>query len=193
VTSIQWLPDGRHFLSFRVAGKFYATTDVPANTRSLALSIFGICIFPASGTESCGRREKGPLREGKRGRERERERERERGGERQLALSGVEDCNREGVPRGTFPSLPTVCSFRAATPYLQVQCLLSLIHIPWPTHPYYPWLSTGPRTYPLAKCTCLHCAGSHSRIPFAPFTRARVCVIHAYATGKVVSSRGCFL
>jgi len=61
--------------------------------------------------------------------------------------SGVENCNREGVLRSTFPSLPTVCSFRAATPYLQVQCLLSLIHIPWPTHPYYPWLSTGLHTH----------------------------------------------
>lgn len=92
------------------------------------------------------------------------------------ALSGVEDCNREGVLRGTFPSLPTVCSFRAATPYLQVQCLLSLIHIPWPTHPYYPWLSTRLRTYPFPKCTCLHRASQKAIVVypsslFALFTR----------------------
>lgn len=41
-------------------------------------------------------------------------------------------------------SLPAVCSFRAAIPYLEVQCLLSLIHTPWPTHPYYPPLSKLP-------------------------------------------------
>lgn len=46
----------------------------------------------------------------------------------------VEDCNR---PRCTscVPPVwpPVVCSFCAAIPYLEVQCLLSLIHTPWPT------------------------------------------------------------
>jgi hypothetical protein len=84
---------------------------------------------------------------------------------------GVENCNREGVFRSTFPSLPTVCSFRAATPYLQVQCLLSLIHIPWPTHPYYP-LALHRTPHPLLykvylPTPCL--AESHSRILFVPF------------------------
>lgn len=125
----------RHFLSLAIptqsGGKFYATADVLANTRSLALSIFGICIFRHRGrrvTVDEGRLPP-PQKKGRIGLE-------------------VENCNREGVLRGTFPSLPTVCSFRAATPYLQVQCLLSLIHIPWPTRPYYPWLSTGLRTHP---------------------------------------------
>lgn len=85
--------------------------------------------------------------------------------------SEVENCNREGVLRGTFPSLPTVCSFRAATPYLQVQCLLSLIHIPWPTHPYYPWLSIGLSTRPFLNLylPISHLVESHSCIPLVPF------------------------
>jgi len=88
------------------------------------------------------------------------------------SVSGVENCNREGVLGGTFPSLPTVCSFRAATPYLQVQCLLSLIHIPWPTHPYYPWLSTGLRTPSLSKPIPAYIASrveSHSYVLLVPF------------------------
>jgi len=134
--------------------------------QTLGLSHYQYLVYAYSrhsGTESCGWRQEGPRgNEGEEGRE----------GERQLALSGVEDCNREGVPRGTFPSLPTLCSFRAATPYLQVQCLLSLIHIPWPTHPYYPRLSTGLTPAPTLRQVYLPIA---SRIPFALFTRAREC------------------
>lgn len=117
---------------------------------------------------------------------------------------GVENCNREGILRGTFPSLPTVCSFRVATPYLQVQCLLSLIHIPWPTHPYYPWLSAGPGAHPSPGCTCLHRASQKATVvypssPFVLFARACVCVcvwvcaiyIYIYAAHKVVSFRDC--
>lgn len=93
-----------------------------------------------------------------------------RKGKRELGSRGgqekIENCNREGVLRGTFPSLPTVCSFRAATPYLQVQCLLSLIHIPWPTHPYYPWLSTGFRAHPSPKCTCLYCVSQKAIVVY---------------------------
>lgn len=125
-----------------------------------------------------------------------------RGGEKE-----IENCNREGVLRGTFPSLPTVCSFRAATPYLQVQCLLSLIHIPWPTHPYYPWLSTGLRAHPSPKCTCLYRVSQKAIVvytlrPLSLSLQAWVCVsTSAYvyaqrtsATDKVVSflSRLCF-
>lgn len=101
----------------------------------------------ASGTESYGRRGTFSFSCPSTAKERENW---DRGEEK------IENCNREGVLRGTFPSLPTVRSFRAATPYLQVQCLLSLIHIPWPTHPYYPWLSTGLRAHPFPKCTCLY-------------------------------------
>lgn len=95
---------------------------------------------------------------------------RHRKGKRELGSRGgqekIENCNREGVLRGTFPSLPTVCSFRAATPYLQVQCLLSLIHIPWPTHPYYPWLSTGLRAHPSPKYTCLYCVSQKAIVVY---------------------------
>lgn len=98
---------------------------------------------------------------------------------------------------GTFPSLPTVCSFRAATPYLQVQCLLSLIHIPWPTHPYYPWLSAGlPRpSLPKVYLPIPRLAESHSRIysssPFALFTSMsmRVYILRVYVCMCVYAQR----
>lgn len=43
----------------------------------------------------------------------------------------------QGVPRASHAPVwpPVVCSFCAAIPYLEVQCLLSLIHTPWPTRP----------------------------------------------------------
>lgn len=104
-------PFGFSALSFvghpptRGDGKFYATADVPANTRSLALSIFGICIFPGIGMRGSGRdvelRSSSSLvasllasacrRDERKGEPSSAGAEVERG--------RVENCNREGVPR----------------------------------------------------------------------------------------------
>lgn len=91
------------------------------------------------------------------------------------------------LPGPILSSLAAVCSFHAAIPYLEVQCLLSLIHTPWTTRPCYPPLFTLPPAAasirpqtPAPLSTKAHSRAHSLRSPFAlslrTHTRRQTCV-----------------